>query len=111
MRSAESCASKEQRHRSICSLLTLCLLSRCQTRLALLTAVLAHQIVCVRSKAVAKPSPGATPYKQIAENLPRSDRLAIALKENSDFQKVLAVFYVDILEFRRSAYKFRVWQS
>ncbi|KAK4986013.1 hypothetical protein LTR66_008008 [Elasticomyces elasticus] len=45
-------------------------------------------------------------YGQIAETLPRFDRLSAALRETPDFQNVLAVVYADILEFHRRAYKF-----
>ncbi|KAF1849355.1 uncharacterized protein K460DRAFT_404584 [Cucurbitaria berberidis CBS 394.84] len=45
-------------------------------------------------------------YAQIAENLPRFDRLSNAFRNNPDFQQVLAVVYSDILEFHRQAYKF-----
>lgn len=45
-------------------------------------------------------------YDEIAEALPRFDRLSEALKDRADFQDVLAVFYCDILEFHRRAYKF-----
>lgn len=45
-------------------------------------------------------------YAQIAENLPRFDRLSNAFRDNPDFQQVLAVIYSDILEFHRQAYKF-----
>lgn len=45
-------------------------------------------------------------YEQIAESLPRIDRLSTALSDNHDFQKVLAVFYADIIEFHSHAYRF-----
>ncbi|KAK4993862.1 hypothetical protein LTR50_000075 [Elasticomyces elasticus] len=45
-------------------------------------------------------------YGQIAETLPRFDRLSAALRETPDFQNVLAVVYADIVEFHRRAYKF-----
>jgi hypothetical protein len=45
-------------------------------------------------------------YAQIAENLPRFDRLSTALRDSPDFQQVIAVVYSDILEFHRQAYKF-----
>jgi hypothetical protein len=45
-------------------------------------------------------------YAQIAENLPRFDRLSTALRTHPDFQQVIAVVYSDILEFHRQAYKF-----
>jgi hypothetical protein len=38
--------------------------------------------------------------------LPRFDKLSEALKGQADFQAVLAVFYCDILDFHRRAYKF-----
>lgn len=52
-------------------------------------------------------------YAQICDTLPRFDRLSVAFKNNVHFQKVLAMFYADILEFHRQAYKFftqRVWR-
>lgn len=45
-------------------------------------------------------------YVQIAENLPRFDRLSLAYRNSPDFQRVLSVVYRDILEFHRRAYKF-----
>ncbi|KAK7715789.1 general transcription repressor [Botryosphaeria dothidea] len=45
-------------------------------------------------------------YAQICDTLPRFDRLSVAFKNNVHFQKVLAMFYADILEFHRQAYKF-----
>lgn len=45
-------------------------------------------------------------YTQIAEALPRFDRLALTFKDNVQFENVLALVYVDILEFHRRAYKF-----
>lgn len=44
-------------------------------------------------------------YSQIAEALPRFDRLSTAFKDHPDFQRVLGVFYADIIEFHRRAYK------
>jgi hypothetical protein len=52
-------------------------------------------------------------YAEIAEALPRFDKLGEALKNDYDFQAVLAVFYCDILEFHRRAYRFlraRAWK-
>jgi hypothetical protein len=52
-------------------------------------------------------------YAEIAEALPRFDRLGEALKNDPNFQAVLAVFYSDILEFHRRAYRFfraRAWK-
>ncbi|KAI1562867.1 hypothetical protein PtrEW4_009731 [Pyrenophora tritici-repentis] len=45
-------------------------------------------------------------YAQIAENLPRFDRLRNAFRNHPDFQQLIAVVYSDILEFHRQAYKF-----
>ena len=45
-------------------------------------------------------------YGQIAEHLPRFDRLSDAYRDHPDFQKVLALVYSDIMEFHRRAYKF-----
>ncbi|KAF4546252.1 uncharacterized protein LTHEOB_4249 [Lasiodiplodia theobromae] len=45
-------------------------------------------------------------YRKIADSLPSLDRLSSALKDNHDFQAVLADLYGDILEFHRYAYKF-----
>jgi hypothetical protein len=45
-------------------------------------------------------------YGQIAEHLPRFDRLSDAYRNHPDFQKVLALVYSDIMEFHRRAYKF-----
>lgn len=44
-------------------------------------------------------------YAQIA-TFPRFDRLSTAFKNESRFQELLALFYADILEFHRRAYKF-----
>ncbi|KAE8849283.1 hypothetical protein PTNB73_04962 [Pyrenophora teres f. teres] len=49
-------------------------------------------------------------YAQIAENLPRFDRLSNAFRNHSDFQQLIAVLYSDILEFHRQSYKF-FWKS
>lgn len=45
-------------------------------------------------------------YGQIAEHLPRFDRLSDAYRDHPDFQRVLALVYSDIMEFHRQAYKF-----
>lgn len=45
-------------------------------------------------------------YAQIADCLPRFDRLAAAFKDSHDFQQVLAGVYSDILLFHERAYKF-----
>ncbi len=45
-------------------------------------------------------------YQQIGEALPRFDRLQNTFEDNSEFQRVLALVYADILEFNRRAYKF-----
>lgn len=42
-------------------------------------------------------------YRKIADSLPSLDRLSSALKDNHDFQVVLADLYGDILEFHRYA--------
>ncbi|EKG09537.1 NACHT domain protein [Macrophomina phaseolina MS6] len=52
-------------------------------------------------------------YAQIAETFPRLDRLSSAFENESGFQELLAMFYADILEFHRRAYKFfraRSWK-
>lgn len=38
--------------------------------------------------------------------MPRFDRLSAAFKDDPEFQQVLGLFYADILEFHRRAYKF-----
>jgi len=38
--------------------------------------------------------------------MPRFDRLSAAFKDDTEFQQVLGLFYADILEFHRRAYKF-----
>ncbi|KAH7092161.1 hypothetical protein FB567DRAFT_434738, partial [Paraphoma chrysanthemicola] len=45
-------------------------------------------------------------YGQIADFMPRFDRLSKALIGEPDFQQALAVVYSDILEFHRHSYKF-----
>jgi hypothetical protein len=47
-----------------------------------------------------------TTYHQISMFLPRFDCLSTAFKENTAFQQILGLVYVDILEFHASAYKF-----
>ncbi len=42
----------------------------------------------------------------IGEAMPRFDRLSAAFKDDTEFQQVLGLFYADILEFHRRAYKF-----
>jgi hypothetical protein len=44
-------------------------------------------------------------YSQIAETLPRFDRLSEAFSLNPEFQQVVAVFYADIVRFHKEAYK------
>jgi hypothetical protein len=44
-------------------------------------------------------------YAQIADCLPRFDRLATAFKDNHDFQQVLVGVYSDVLLFHERAYK------
>ncbi|KKY13857.1 putative nacht domain protein [Diplodia seriata] len=45
-------------------------------------------------------------YAQIAETIPRFDRLSVAFQNEAAFQELLAMFYADILDFHRRAYKF-----
>ncbi|EHK42609.1 hypothetical protein TRIATDRAFT_224424, partial [Trichoderma atroviride IMI 206040] len=45
-------------------------------------------------------------YAQLAESLGRFEILDNAFKDDHDFQQVLAVFYADILQFHKHAYKF-----
>jgi predicted methyltransferase len=45
-------------------------------------------------------------YEQIAQHLPRFDRLAAVFHDTPEFQSILADVYVDILEFHSHAYKF-----
>ncbi|KAF2233474.1 hypothetical protein EV356DRAFT_503548 [Viridothelium virens] len=45
-------------------------------------------------------------YKDIAQTLPRFDRLSATFKAEPDFQHVLAVFYADVVEFHRRSYQF-----
>lgn len=45
-------------------------------------------------------------YAQIAQNLPRLDRLSAAFASQQGFQSILADVYVDIIEFHSHAYKF-----
>ncbi|UKZ47926.1 hypothetical protein TrVGV298_002161 [Trichoderma virens] len=45
-------------------------------------------------------------YSQLAESLGRFEILGNAFIGNSDFQQTLAVFYADILQFHKHAYKF-----
>lgn len=45
-------------------------------------------------------------YAQLAESLARFEILDCAFKDDHDFQSVLAVFYADILQFHKHAYKF-----
>ncbi|KAM0254632.1 hypothetical protein ACHAQJ_006600 [Trichoderma viride] len=46
-----------------------------------------------------------TGYSQLAESLGRFEILDGAFRGNSDFQQTLAVFYADILQFHKHAYK------
>lgn len=53
-------------------------------------------------------------YGDIADALPRFDKLSEALKNERDFQHLLANFYCDILEFHSRTYKFirqRAWKQ
>lgn len=45
-------------------------------------------------------------YAQLAESLGRFEILDTAFKDNHGFQQTLAVFYADILQFHKHAYKF-----
>ncbi|KAI1634576.1 hypothetical protein F4809DRAFT_506210 [Biscogniauxia mediterranea] len=45
-------------------------------------------------------------YSRIAETLKRFGFLGDAFSNNANFQQTLAVFYADILQFRKHAYKF-----
>jgi hypothetical protein len=45
-------------------------------------------------------------YGKIADALPRFDRLSAALKDDHNFQAVVALMYANVLEFHRRAYKF-----
>lgn len=45
-------------------------------------------------------------YDRIAETLPRLDRLANTFKNNPTLLTKLALYYADVLEFHRRAYKF-----
>ena len=45
-------------------------------------------------------------YAMIGEAMPRFDRLSTAFKDDVEFQQVMGLFYEDILEFHRRAYKF-----
>ncbi|KAI0840034.1 hypothetical protein F5Y06DRAFT_246496 [Hypoxylon sp. FL0890] len=45
-------------------------------------------------------------YSKIAETLKRFEVLSDAFSSNKDFQQTLAVFYADILQFHKHAYKF-----
>lgn len=45
-------------------------------------------------------------YAMIGEAMPRFDKLSRAFSEDSDFQQILGLFYADILEFHRRAYKY-----
>ncbi|KIX08531.1 uncharacterized protein Z518_03187 [Rhinocladiella mackenziei CBS 650.93] len=45
-------------------------------------------------------------YHEIAQHLPRFDRLSIAFQDQEDFQTVLAGIYSDVLEFHSHAYSY-----
>lgn len=45
-------------------------------------------------------------YSRIADSLARFEILSDAFVANADFQQTLAVFYADILQFHKYAYKF-----
>jgi hypothetical protein len=45
-------------------------------------------------------------YSQIAASLQRFEILGQAFRENAEFQQTLAIFYANILEFHKHAYKF-----
>ena len=38
--------------------------------------------------------------------MPRFDKLSTTFKDDTDFHQVMGLFYADILEFHRRAYKF-----
>lgn len=42
----------------------------------------------------------------ICDNMPRFEKFGVAFQKDPDVQQVLALFYADILEFHRRAYKF-----
>ncbi|KAL8822738.1 MAG: hypothetical protein Q9191_006533, partial [Dirinaria sp. TL-2023a] len=51
-------------------------------------------------------------YAMIGEAMPRFERLSSAFKDDANFQRVVGLFYEDILEFHRRAYKYfrrRAW--
>ena len=45
-------------------------------------------------------------YAMIGEAMPRFDKLSAAFKDDREVQQVMSLFYEDILEFHRRAYKF-----
>ena len=45
-------------------------------------------------------------YAMIGEAMPRFDKLSAAFKDDGEFPQVMGLFYEDILEFHRRAYKF-----
>lgn len=45
-------------------------------------------------------------YAKLAEAMPPTDRLQSAINDDASFRIVLALIYVDILEFHRRAYNF-----
>lgn len=44
-------------------------------------------------------------YSQLADSLGRFEILSVAFSNDADFQDILAVFYADILDFHKHAYK------
>ncbi|KAJ2988979.1 hypothetical protein NUW58_g3702 [Xylaria curta] len=49
-------------------------------------------------------------YGRIAETMPRLKKLSDAFKDNPTLLTKLALYYADVLEFHRRAYKFLAWQ-
>ena len=45
-------------------------------------------------------------YAMIGEAMPRFDKLSAAFKNDKEFQQMMGLFYEDILDFHRRAYKF-----
>lgn len=45
-------------------------------------------------------------YAMIGEAMPRFDKLSAAFKDDKEFQQMMSLFYEDILDFHRRAYKF-----
>lgn len=45
-------------------------------------------------------------YSLIGEAMPQFDRLSLAFQNDPEFQQVMGLFYADILDFHRRAYKY-----